>query len=149
MTTTCAIETGSGPSLRTVSSIAPGTSFVRSIASSSAGGPVRSPRPGPPSAENAPTAAMISSSGTRPSTHEGMPRPAGSRAALGGGGAGLHQGETSKKPIQPSSVNSDWWAWNMYLPAFGKRISRIPRWPWQSITVSVNSLGSRDEPVGK
>ena len=23
---------------------------------------------------------------------------------------------TSKKPCQPSSVNSDWWAWNMYRP---------------------------------
>ena len=149
MTTTCATETASGPSLRTVSSIAPGTSFVRSIASSSAGGPVRSPRPGPPSAENAPTAAMMSSSGTSPSTHDGDARPGRLAGDVGGGGAGLHQGETSKKPIQPSSVNSDWWAWNMYLPAFGKRISRIPRWPWQSITVSVNSLGSFDDPVGK
>ena len=24
---------------------------------------------------------------------------------------------TSKKPIQPSSVNSAWWAWNMYNPS--------------------------------
>ena len=23
---------------------------------------------------------------------------------------------TSNMPIQPSSVNSDWWAWNMYRP---------------------------------
>ena len=30
-------------------------------------------------------------------------------------GSPLHQA-TSKKPCQPSSVNSDWWAWNMYLP---------------------------------
>ena len=45
-------------------------------------------------------------------------------------------------------MNSDWWAWNMYLPAFGKRSSMIPRWPWQSITVSVSSLGVFDVPVG-
>ncbi len=56
---------------------------------------------------------------------------------------------TSKKPIQPSSVNSDWWAWNMYLPVYGKRISRIPRWPWHIITVSVSSLGCFEVPVGK
>ena len=63
--------------------------------------------------------------------------------------AGFHgYSETSKKPSQPSSVNSDWWAWNMYLPGFGKRISRIPRWPWQSMTVSVSSLGDFDVPVG-
>ncbi len=72
--------------------------------------------------------------------------PAG---ALDGLGARLHQSLTSKKPCQPSSVNSDWCAWNMNLPAVGKRHSRIPRWPWQSITVSVNSDGSFDVPVGK
>ena len=56
---------------------------------------------------------------------------------------------TSKKPCQPSSVNSDWCAWNMNFPAWGKRHSRIPRWPWQSITVSVNSDGVVPVPVGK
>ena len=56
---------------------------------------------------------------------------------------------TSKKPCQPSSVNSDWCAWNMYLPGYAKRHSRIPRCPWQSITVSVSSDGVLPVPVGK
>jgi hypothetical protein len=59
----------------------------------------------------------------------------------------VHQSTTSKNPIQPSSVNSDWWAWNMNRPAWAKSISMIPRWPWQSITVSVYSKWSL-EPVG-
>src|SRR5918997_5734586 len=74
LTTTCAIDTGSGPSFRTVSSIRPGSSTVRSTASASAGGPCRSPRPGPPSAEKAPIAATISSNGTSPSSHAGARR---------------------------------------------------------------------------
>ena len=53
---------------------------------------------------------------------------------------------TSKKPIQPSSVNSDWWAWNMNLPGLWKSISITHRSPWQSITVSVYSNWSV-EPV--
>src|SRR6185436_2932616 len=65
-----------------------------------------------------------------------------------GGAPSLHQSLTSKNPCQPSSVNSDWWAWNMYRPGCAKRHSRIPRWPWQSITVSVSSLGVFDVPVG-
>ena len=56
---------------------------------------------------------------------------------------------TSKKPCQPSSVNSDWCAWNMYRPGCGNRHSRMPRWPWQSITVSVCSDGCEPVPVGK
>ena len=73
------------------------------------------------------------------------------RSRVGRGVRGFHRvtSTTSKKPIQPSSVNSDWCAWNMYLPVCGKRISRIPRWPWHIITVSVNSTGSLDVPVGK
>src|SRR3954464_15632760 len=62
---------------------------------------------------------------------------------LGGG----HQSSTSKNPIQPSSVNSDWCAWNMNRPVFAKSISMIPRCPWQSMTVSVYSKWSL-EPVG-
>ena len=64
------------------------------------------------------------------------------------GCCGLHQSLTSKKPIQPSSANSDTWAWNMYLPAYGKRSSRMPRSPWPWITVSVKSRGSSRVPVG-
>ena len=65
-----------------------------------------------------------------------------------GGAVSLHHA-TSNWPCQPSSVNSDWWAWNMNRPACGKRHSRMPRWPWHSITVSVSSEGWRDVPVGK
>ena len=43
--------------------------------------------------------------------------------------ARFHQSTTSKKPIQPSSVNSDWCAWNMNRPVFAKSISMIPRCP--------------------
>ena len=76
-------------------------------------------------------------------------RPASRELVLGGGvGLAAHH-ETSKKPCQPSSVNSDWCAWNMNFPGCGKRHSRIPRWPWQSITVSVNSDGVLLVPVGK
>ena len=117
---------------------------MRSIASSSTGGPRRSPRPGAPSAANSPIASAISASGTTAEQPRGA---AGGPAALGGGAARLHQ-LTSKKPCQPSSVNSDWWAWNMKRPAVGKRHSRIPRWPWHSITVSVSSDGFSDVPVG-
>ena len=91
-----------------------------------------------------------SSSGTTPSTQPGRRRVAPGCTSAAVGLRGVHgQSETSKKPIQPSSVNSDWCAWNMYLPAYGKRISRIPRWPWHSITVSVSSAGVLDVPVGK
>src|SRR5829696_693998 len=68
-----AMRTTSGPSLRTVSSITPGRSAVRSTASSSAGGPRRSPSPGPSRAAKAPTAARTSSSGMSPATHAGIP----------------------------------------------------------------------------
>src|SRR6185503_1805860 len=63
-------------------------------------------------------------------------------------GSGLHH-TTSKKPIQPNSANSETWAWNMYLPSYGKRSSRIPRCPCPWMTVSVSSVGSSDVPVGK
>src|SRR5262249_28180863 len=66
------------------------------------------------------------------------PRPR-AEATVHGTRAGLHQSTTSKKPIQPSSVNSGWWAWNMNCPVLWKSISMIPRCPWQSITVSVYS----------
>ena len=145
LTTACAIVTASGPSLRTVSSITPGVSFVRSTASSSAGGPRRSARPGPSSTTKAPIATAISSQRDEAQ----QPRRHAAGAQLGrGGGVGLHQ-LTSKKPCHPSSVNSDWWAWNMNLPGCANRHSRIPRWPWHSITVSVNSDGVFDVPVGK
>ena len=49
--------------------------------------------------------------------------------APGADGGGFHQ-LTSKKPIQPNSANSLTWAWNMYLPVYGKRSSRMPRSPW-------------------
>ena len=122
----------------------PGLSTVRSIASSSTGGPRRSPRPGAPSAANSPTRQRDQRQRHDPEQPRGA---AGGPALPGGGAARLHQ-VTSKNPCQPSSVNSDWWAWNMKRPAVGKRHSRIPRWPWHSITVSVSSDGFSAVPVG-
>ena len=58
-----------------------------------------------------------------------------------------HGSSTWKYPIQPSSVNSDWWAWNMNVPAWANRTSSTPRWPWHCITVSVYSQCS-PVPVG-
>ena len=69
------------------------------------------------------------------------------RRRVRGDRARLHQSTTLKKPIQPSSANSDWCAWNMNRPVLAKSISMIPRWPWQSMTVSVYSNWSV-EPVG-
>ena len=63
-------------------------------------------------------------------------------------GACLHQLTTSNRPIQPSCANSDWWAWNMYWPSYGKRSSRMPRCPWHCMIVSVYSTGSSEVPVG-
>ena len=74
------------------------------------------------------------------------PREPGGPAPRGDG-RGFHQ-VTSKKPIQPNSANSLTWAWNMYLPVYGKRSSRMPRSPWPWITVSVKSRGSSRVPVG-
>ncbi len=51
----------------------------------------------------------------------------------------LHQSATLKKPIQPSSANSDWCAWNMKRPVFANSSSITPRWPWHCMTVSVYS----------
>ncbi len=113
---TCATVTASGPSLRTVSAIVPGLSFVRSKESSSTGGPRRSPRPGPSRAMNEPIASAISSSGTTASSQPGTRRVAPVSRSAVGLPASMGQSVTSKNPIQPSSVNSDWWAWNMYLP---------------------------------
>ena len=56
---------------------------------------------------------------------------------------------TSKKPIQPRSANSVLWAWNMNSPGYGNFSSRMPRWPWPWMTVSVNSVGVSEVPVGK
>ena len=116
----------------------PGSRTVRSIASSSAGGPTRSPIPGASSAANSAIAA-----GDQQQRHE----PEHPRRHAHPARRGLHH-DTSKMPCQPSSVNSDWCAWNMYLPGYGKRHSAIPRWPWHSITVSVSSAGVFDVPVG-
>ena len=102
--------TGSGPSLRTCSSISPGRSTVRSTARSSTGTPFRS-SPGASSATNRPIAAASSTSGTSPASQ------AGRRVPLCGGR--LHQSSTSKNPIHPSSANSQTCAWNMYLPGTG------------------------------
>ena len=144
------IVTASGPSLRTVSSMLPGCSSVRSIASSSTGGPLRLPSPGPSSSAKAAITAAIRTSGISPSSQAGAVR--GRRLDAAGPlrrSARLHQEPTSKKPIQPSCANSDWCAWNMNLPSYGNRSSRMPRCPWHCMIVSVYSTGSSDVPVGK
>ena len=123
----------------------PGSSTVRSTASSSTGGPLRSASPGPSSSANAASASAISASGTAPRTHAGTPPGPAAGAHIG---ARLHQSTTSNRPIQPSCANSDWWAWNMYWPSYGKRSSRMPRCPWHCMIVSVYSTGSSDVPVG-
>ena len=128
-----------------MSSITPGVSFVRSTASSSTGGPRRSLSPGPPSSAKAPTASMMRRSGISPSSHAGIRLERSSSTVAARPSIRM----TSKNPCQPSSVNSDWCAWNMNLPGWAKRHSRMPRWPWHSITVSVNSDGVFEVPVGK
>ena len=96
MTATWATSTGSGPSLRRVSSIVPGRSTVRSTATSSTGGPVRSPSPGPPSRAKPPIATAIRASGIAPSAQAGRPPPG---AALGSRPR-LHQALPATAPGQ-------------------------------------------------
>src|ERR671918_110696 len=67
------MSTASGPSLRSVRSISLGRSSVRSMASSSAGGPVRSPSPAPSRTANSTPATAIRRRGTSPSSHVGAP----------------------------------------------------------------------------
>ena len=114
-------------------SIRPGSNDTRRMSSSSAGGgfdPTRSTMEPPAVAKSdtAPTRSRIGSS-----AQSCQPRrvPVAAPASI--------YSSTSKKPIQPSSANSDWCAWNMKRPGFGNSSSRIPRCPWQSITVSVYS----------
>src|SRR3954452_1568974 len=61
--------TSSGPSLRTVSSISPGRSTVRSTANCSTAGPRRSPSPGSSNARNTPMASVIRASGSSANSH--------------------------------------------------------------------------------
>ena len=146
LTTACAIVTASGPSLRTVSSITPGVELRpldRQLLGRRAA-PLGEARPAERD-EGADRADDQQQRHEAPSSHAGTRLVLSSEAVAV---AALHQ-LTSKKPCQPSSVNSDWWAWNMNLPGWAKRHSRIPRWPWHSITVSVNSDGVFDVPVGK
>ena len=145
-TVTEAIVSSSGCGLRTRMRISPGPNSTRWMSNTSGGGgfvPIRSTSDDPPET-NAPTTSARSRIGAR--GHRRQPSPDRVRCAR------LHVSDrspstTSKKPIQPSSVNSDWCAWNMYVPASANSISTIPRWPWHCITVSVYSNWSVD-PVG-
>ena len=83
--------------------------------------------------------------GQQDQRHE-RPEPPAAPRANSCGGLG-HQSVTLKKPIQPSSANSDWCAWNMNRPLLAKSISMIPRWPCDWTTVSVYSKWS-PVPVG-
>ena len=107
----------------------------------------RPPRPGRRCARAPGRRARRRTRSAPPSRTSGSSAASQPRPAPAACGRGLHH-VTSKKPIQPSSANSDTCAWNMYLPSYGKRSSRIPRWPWPWITVSVSSVGSSDVPVG-
>ena len=89
----------------------------------------------------APTTSASSSTGTTAHSRQLTP------AAIGVAERLHHPSTTSKKPIQPSSANSDWCAWNMCSPVPANWISSTPRWPWHCITVSVYSQLS-PVPVG-
>ena len=113
LTMTWAIDTASGPSLRTVSSITPGLQHRalddelldrRAAAVAEAGAAERGERPdrrGDQQQRHEPE---------QPGGEPPGPAPACRRRAP-------PSALTSKKPCQPSSVNSDWCAWNMNLPA--------------------------------
>ena len=128
----------------------PGESSTRLMSNSSAGGglcPTRSRMEPPARREER-------DDGDEQKDRNERPEPPARRVSAAlrvlGDRAGLHgrlYSSTSKKPIQPSSANSDWCAWNMNRPVLAKSISMIPRWPWQSMTVSVYSKVSLD-PVG-
>ena len=138
LTTACATETASGPSLRTVSSI------IARLEHRPLDRQLLGRRPAPlADPGRVQRGEERDPAGDQQQRDE--PEEPGGNADGPRGGA--HHA-TSKMPCQPSSVNSDWWAWNMYWPGCGKRHSAIPRWPWQSITVSVSSDGVFDVPVG-
>ncbi len=122
--------------------ISPGWNSTRRMSNSSAGGGLSpiSPVIDPPAAVKSATTAVSRTSGDE------RPEPP---AAVRDGRLGprRHQSLTSKNAIQPSSANSDWWAWNMNRPVFVKSISMIPRWPWVWTIVSVYSNWS-PVPVG-
>ena len=93
-TCTWASATGAEPSALSVSEISPGVSRVASTDSSSTGGAAPVSWRSGWAMSRKPTTAASSS---------GRQRQRGERA---------HH-VTSKWLIQPSSANSDWWAWNM------------------------------------
>src|SRR5215211_7987012 len=71
--------------------------------------------------------------------HERPQPPAPTQHGSFGSATDGYSSLTSKKPIQPSSANSDWCAWNMNTPGFAKSISMTPRCPCTCMTVSVYS----------
>ena len=139
-TVTDAIVMSSGWGLRTSTRISPGWNSTRRTSSSSAGGGLApiSEVSELPDDTNAAAAATSSTIGTSASSRAGQPR--GRRRA--GSPWSRQSSTTSKKPIQPSSANSDWCAWNMNRPALCQSISMIPRSPWHCTTVSVYSKWS-------
>ena len=102
--------------------ISPGWNSTRRMSNSSAGGgfwPIRSKSESPHETNGADDDARRSTGTSAQSRQRDAP-PACGRPRL-------HQSSTSKKPIQPSSANSDWCAWNMNVPVCAKSISRTPR----------------------
>ena len=142
-TLTFAIVRSSRCGFRTTMRISPGENSTRRMSNSSAGGgfvPTRSTSD-EPAVTTTPTTSASSRTGTTAQRRQ-LTRPRSGVAECG-----LHQSTTSKKPIQPSSANSDWCAWNMKAARVANSISSTPRWPWHCITVSVYSQWS-PVPVG-
>ena len=138
-TVTSAMVRSSGCGLRTTTRICPSRNSTRRMSSVSAAG---GPSPTRPVIE-LPDADEGGRDGDqqhdRHQRQQARPpeAPSGRRHRLG-----AHASSTSKKPLQPSSANSDWWAWNMKRPAWWKSISMMPRSPWHCMTVSVYSKWS-------
>ena len=101
----------------------PVANSTRRTSNSSAGGGALPTRP----SSESPAATVAETTPIEEDRRDERPQPpAKSPSRRGRGYVGVHQSATSKKPIQPSSVNSDTWAWNMKCPVFLKSISTMP-----------------------
>ena len=100
------------------------------------------PGPGRRARRTAPTPRAISSSGTSAEQPGRARRPARPRRARRR--RAPPSASTSKKPM-PAELGELGLVGveHVTCPGYGKRHSRIPRWPWHSMTVSVSSRGSQ------
>ena len=122
-TTTCAMVTASGPSLSTDSSMRPGRSCTRVMASRSTGGTFAAAEAvGRAGADDATSSAPSSTSGEQGEE----PHRAAQTLTLDAGATHPSPRSTPQdsrrassarnRPIHPSSANSLWCAWNMKSP---------------------------------